>query len=68
VSLPSNPFLLFALLVATLAQVAFLYVPSLQWIFRTEPLSTFDWMRVIGVAATVILLVEIDKWIRRRKA
>ena len=68
VSLTSNPFLLFALLAATLAQVAFLYVPSLQWIFRTEPLSTFDWMRVIGVAATVILLVEIDKWIRRRKA
>ncbi|MGC8907564.1 MAG: cation-translocating P-type ATPase [Desulfomonilaceae bacterium] len=68
VSLTSNPFLLFALLAAFLAQIAFLYVPSLQWMFRTEPLSVFDWIRVMGVAVTVILVVEIEKWMRRKTA
>ncbi len=68
VSLTSNPFLLFALLAALLAQIALLYVPSLQWLFRTEPLSAYDWIRVIGVAVSVILVVEIEKLIRGRNA
>ncbi len=64
----TNPFLLFALIAASLAQIALLYVPTLQWIFRTEPLSLVDWAWIISVAASVIVVVEIDKWIRRRLA
>lgn len=61
-----NPFLILALIAATLAQLALLYVPTLKWIFRTEPLAVVDWVWIISVAASVILVVEIDKWIRRR--
>jgi len=66
VSPTSNPFLLFALIAATFAQIALLYVPSLQWIFRTEPLSIVEWAWIISVAASVVAVVEFDKLIRRK--
>ena len=61
-----NPFLLFALVAATLAQLALIYVPALQWFFRTEPFFLEDWIPIIAVSVTVILVVEIDKWIRSK--
>ena len=65
-SLLSNPFLFFSLIASFIAQLAFIYVPALQWIFRTEPISITDWQKVILVALSVIIVVEIDKWLRRR--
>jgi Ca2+-transporting ATPase len=61
-----NPFLLYSMLAAFAAQLAVLYAPALQWVFRTEPLVAVDWARIILAAFTVILVVEFDKWIRRR--
>ena len=63
----SNPFLLYALLAATFAQLAVIYVPTLQWLFRTEILEWEDWAIVLTVSASVIVVVEIDKLLRRRK-
>lgn len=67
ISLLSNPFLFLSLILATLAQIAFIYVPVLQWIFRTEPISLADWKNILLVALSVIIVVEIDKWLRRRQ-
>ncbi|MDI6854107.1 MAG: HAD-IC family P-type ATPase [Deltaproteobacteria bacterium] len=61
----SNPFLLYALFAATLAQVAFIYAPPLQWVFRTGPLTLYDWALILGISVSVILVVEIDKALRR---
>ncbi len=63
----SNMFLFLSLIVATLAQIAFIYVPALQWVFRTEPISAEDWQNILLIALSVIVVVEIDKWFRRRK-
>ena len=67
ISLLSNPFLFFSLVASFLAQLAFIYLPPFQWIFRTESISISDWINIIVVSLSVILVVEIDKWIRRRK-
>lgn len=64
----SNPFLFFSLIAAFFAQMAVLYVPALQWIFRTVPLSPREWIQIFLVSITVIIAVEIDKGIRRRKS
>jgi len=66
-SLLGNPFLLFSLAAAFFAQLAVLYVPALQWVFRTVPLSIGEWLQIAVVTSTVILGVEIDKWIRNRR-
>lgn len=62
----TNPFLVYALLASTFAQLAVIYAPPLQWVFRTVPLSPFEWLLVLGISLSVILVVEIDKAIRRR--
>ncbi|MDP6924410.1 MAG: cation transporting ATPase C-terminal domain-containing protein [Candidatus Scalindua sp.] len=63
----SNPFLFYAMIAALFAQLAVLYVPALQWIFRTVPLTMTEWLEVGLVTVTVVIAVEIDKWIRRKK-
>lgn len=61
-----NPFLFFGVIASILAHLAAIYLPTMQWLFRMEPISALEWLR-IGVASfTVIVLVEIDKWLRRR--
>jgi Ca2+-transporting ATPase len=67
INLLSNPFLFVALIAAFFAQLAVLYVPALQWLFRTVPLSAGEWMEVIVVASSVLVVVEMDKWLRRRR-
>jgi len=67
INLLSNPFLFFSLIASFVAQLAFIYVPALQWVFRTKPISITDWQNILLVALSVILVVEIDKWLRRRK-
>lgn len=63
----SNSFLFAGLLIATAAQIAFIYFPPFQWVFRTEPISKEDWYAIIPIALSVVLVVEIDKWLRRRR-
>ncbi len=62
-----NSFLFFSMIAAFFAQVAFLYMPAFQWVFRTEPISMADWLHILSVAATVIIAVEADKWLRRKR-
>jgi magnesium-transporting ATPase (P-type) len=64
----SNPFLFFSMIAAALAQVAVIYVPALQWVFRTEALTLGEWAEIGMVAASVVAVVELDKAIRRRRA
>ena len=61
----SNPFLFYSMVTAFLAQLAVLYVPALQWIFRTTPLVLGEWVNIAVVAFTVVVVVEIDKALRR---
>jgi len=46
--------------------VAVLYVPVLQWIFETVPLTAKEWGEIGAVTITIVIAVEIDKWIRRQ--
>jgi len=62
----TNPLLFFSLIAAFFAQLSVIYVPALQWIFRTEPITMSEWLQILIVSTTVVLVVEIDKWIRRR--
>jgi len=63
----SNPFLFYSMVAAFLAQIAVVYVPALQWVFRTEALSLGEWARILLVSLTVVIAVEADKAIRRHR-
>ncbi|MFA7463541.1 MAG: cation transporting ATPase C-terminal domain-containing protein, partial [Syntrophales bacterium] len=62
-----NPFLFYSMVAAFFAQLAVLYVPAFQWVFRTEPIEISEWVRILAVSAAVVIVVELDKWIRNRK-
>jgi Ca2+-transporting ATPase len=61
-----NPFLFFGTIAAFLAQLAAIYLPAMQWIFRMEPIMASEWLRIGIMSLTVVIVVEIDKWLRRR--
>lgn len=63
-----NPFLSYSMIAAFFAQLAFVYAPPLQWVFRTVPLTGAEWLRIEVVSAQIIVVVEMDKWLRRAKA
>lgn len=60
-----NPFLFFGTLAAFGAHLAALYVPALQWVFRMEPITPVEWLRILLISVTVVVVVEIDKLVRR---
>jgi Ca2+-transporting ATPase len=62
----SNPFLFYGMIAAVLSQLVVVYVPSLQWVFRTEPISGAEWLQILLLALTVVVVVEADKGLRRR--
>ncbi|HBE89182.1 MAG TPA: ATPase [Elusimicrobia bacterium] len=62
----SNPFLAFSMLAALVAQILVIYEPNMQRLFQTTALSEPQWIRIILTASTVILVVELDKFIRSR--
>jgi magnesium-transporting ATPase (P-type) len=49
------------------AQLLFTYLPVMNTLFGTAPLDAADWVLVMLVAATVVPLVEFEKFILRNR-
>jgi magnesium-transporting ATPase (P-type) len=49
-------------------QVAFTYAPPMQRLFHTVPLEPGAWLRIVAVASSVLVLVELEKAVLRRRA
>jgi Ca2+-transporting ATPase len=63
----SNPWLVGAVLVSILLLVVTVFVPFLNPIFNTHPLSLTEWEVVIGLALIPAVSEEITKWYLRWK-
>jgi Ca2+-transporting ATPase len=62
----SNPWLLVSFGVVIVSELAVIYVPFLQPIFKTMPLGVQDWAVVIGLGLMPLVIVEFIKLINRR--
>ncbi len=62
----SNRLLIGALLFTFALQMAVLYVPGLNPIFKTEPLSLGELAACLVLSSVVFVGVEIEKWLVRR--
>ena len=60
----SNRFLLVALALTLSAQVAAVYVPFLQVMLHTVPLSGQEWQLILGFAVPIVLVPELVKSFR----
>ncbi len=63
----SNIWLIVATVFVFSLQLALVYVPFLQVLFKTVPISFLDWIIVIVISSTVLILEELRKMVVRRR-
>ncbi len=63
----SNKYLLGAVLLTFALQMATIYVPSLNPIFKTAPLTIGELLLALAMSSIVFIAVEIEKSIKRRR-
>ncbi len=66
IGLWSNRLLLGAVVLTVVLQLAILYVPALNRIFKTAPLDAAELALCVMGAAAIFVAVEIEKWMTRR--
>jgi len=64
----TNRWLILGVAVQALAQIAITYLPAMNSIFQTSPLSLGAWLRIFGIAAGISAVVGVEKWVRARKS
>jgi Ca2+-transporting ATPase len=61
----SNPFLLLAAIAAIIVHAAALDLLPTQYVLRVEPIGLLSWVRIALVASSILVAVELHKWLRR---
>jgi Ca2+-transporting ATPase len=61
-----NPFLLAAVMFALAIHAGALYFGPTQFVLRVVPIDGDAWLRMLGVAATLVVAMELHKAVRRR--
>ena len=64
VAVRGTPVVWGCVLVVVAAQFAITYVPTLQWVFGTQPVSLADGMIIVAVGILFFMLVEAEKQMR----
>jgi len=63
-----TPAVLYSIAAVTVFQVFFTYTPFMSNAFGSEPLSLLQGIQVFVFGVAVLLIVEFEKWLRRRFA
>ena len=64
----SNPYMQYAVGASLLLLLLVIYVPFLQPIFNTHPLSGVEWAFILALALVPAVMEEITKWSLRRRS
>ena len=63
-----NPLLLFGTAAAQLIHIGAMYTPWIRDVLHIKPISSQDWLELLGLALTVLVVMELHKALRRRLA
>jgi len=66
--LGSNMKLVYAVIASLCLQMVVVYLPIFNEVFRTEPIGLSEWAIIIPIALSALILNEIWKLIKRRRA
>lgn len=64
--LTGNRYVLYAIGLLLIIQMGFTYLPPMQALFATTAIGIEAWLRIIAVASSVLILVELEKMVLRR--
>ena len=62
----SNPLLIFAILLTFVLQLAVIYLPAANTVFKTQPLTLNELLACILISSIVFHAVELEKFIKSR--
>ncbi|MCS7051215.1 MAG: HAD-IC family P-type ATPase, partial [Thermomicrobium sp.] len=62
----SNRMLFVAVIAALVVHIGALYLPVTQLVLRVQPIPLEIWLRIVLIATTIVLVVELHKLVRRR--
>jgi Ca2+-transporting ATPase len=63
----TNPWAFAGFFTMIALQLLFVYSPVMNRLFHTAPMSFIAWMKVLGIAMIVFILVELETWWMSRK-
>jgi cation-transporting ATPase F len=64
----SNRPLVYGVLIMVALQLAFTYLPAMNAVFQTAPMTADGWAAVLALALSASGVVGLEKWWRRRRA
>jgi len=59
----SNRLLIMGVLIMVALQIAYTYLPVLNYVFQSSPIAWQQWVVILALGVAVYLIVEIEKWI-----
>ena len=62
-----NPALVGAVALTIIGQLAIVYVPSLNTVFTTQPLTLFELGSCLAISTVIFWAVELEKFVKRRR-
>ena len=66
VGILANPFLVMSVAAAQALHISAMYIPWLRDTLQLAPISTGEWGALLLVASSLLIVMEFDKWHRRR--
>ena len=65
----SNPWIWAGIASMIGAQLAFTYLPVMNWLFHSAPIGWMDWLYIVLVGLVIYLVIDVEKaWRLRREA
>ena len=63
-----NRILLFGTVIAQLIHIGAMYTPWISDVLRIQPVSLQHWLELLGLALSILIVMESHKWLRHRLA
>jgi magnesium-transporting ATPase (P-type) len=66
IPLKNNYVLIAGMMLAQIVHISASYIPGLNTTLQLDPITFAEWIKLIPTAATILVTMEIFKWIRRK--
>jgi cation-transporting ATPase F len=66
VGLFSNPWVYVGAGIMLLLQILFIYLPVMNTLFQSAPISALSWARIVGAGIVLFIIVSLEKYLRRK--
>jgi Ca2+-transporting ATPase len=67
IGLFSNKYIIIGIIIMVSLQIAYTYLPEMNLLFKSAPISLEAWMMIIVISIISFLIIEIEKWIGRKR-